>query len=42
MGHTVFIEDMKFCIKPLRSRLEAIQKLNLLQQLKDVDVLQEW
>ena len=27
MGNTIFIKDIRVCIKPLRSRLEAIQKL---------------
>ena len=27
MGNTIFIEDRRVCVKPLRSRLEAIQKL---------------
>ena len=27
MGNTVFIKDRRVCVKPLRSRLEAIQKL---------------
>ena len=27
MGNTIFIEERRVCIKPLRSRLEAIQKL---------------
>ena len=27
MGNVTFIKDRKFCIKPLRSRLEAIKKL---------------
>ena len=27
MGSTIFIQDRRVCIKPLRSRLEAIQKL---------------
>ena len=27
MGNTIFIKDRKVCIKPLRSRLEATQKL---------------
>ena len=27
MGNTIFIKDRKVCIKPLRSRLEGIQKL---------------
>ena len=29
MGNTIFIRDRKVCVKPLRSRLEAIQKLRL-------------
>ena len=29
MGNVIFIKDRKVCVKPLRSRLEAIQKLNL-------------
>ena len=27
MGKKIFIENKKVCVKPLRSRLEAIQKL---------------
>ena len=27
IGNTIFIKDRRVCIKPLRSRLEAIQKL---------------
>ena len=27
MGNKIFIQDRRVCIKPLRSRLEAIQKL---------------
>ena len=27
MGNTIFIKGRRVCIKPLRSRLEAIQKL---------------
>ena len=27
MGNTIFIKDRRVCIKPLQSRLEAIQKL---------------
>ena len=26
-GNTIFIKDRRVCVKPLRSRLEAIQKL---------------
>ena len=29
MGNIIFIKDRKVCIKSLRSRLEAIQKLQL-------------
>ena len=28
MGNIIFIKDTKVCVKPLRSRLEAIQKLH--------------
>ena len=29
MGNIIFIKDRKVCVKPLRSRLEAIQKPKL-------------
>ena len=29
MGNTIFIEDRRVCVKPLRRRLEASQKLRL-------------
>ena len=29
IGNIIFIKDRKVCIKPLRSRLKAIQKLQL-------------
>ena len=29
MGNVIFIKERKVCIKPLRSRLEAIQKIQL-------------
>ena len=29
MGNIIFIKDRKVCVKPVRSRLEAIQKLQL-------------
>ena len=29
MGNTIFIKERRVCVKPLRSRLEAIQKLKL-------------
>ena len=28
MGNEIFIQDKRVCVKPLRSRLEAIQKLS--------------
>ena len=34
MGNTIFIRDMRVCIKPLRSTLEAIQKLKPLTTVK--------
>ena len=41
-GNTIFIQGKRVCVKPLHSRLEAIQSWNLQLQLKDVEVLQEW
>ena len=38
MGNTIFIKDRRVFIKPLRSRLDAIQKL----QPRVVEVPQEW
>ena len=29
MGNTIFIQENRVCVKPLHSRLEAIQKLKL-------------
>ena len=29
MGNTIFIKERRVCVKPLRSRLEAIQNLKL-------------
>ena len=34
MGNTLFIEDRRVCIKPLRSRLDVIQKLKLPMTVK--------
>ena len=34
MGNTIFIEERRVCVKPLRSRLEAIQKLRLPTTIK--------
>ena len=42
MGNTIFVKDRRVCVKPLQSRLETIQKLKPLIQLKVVEVLQEW
>ena len=35
MGNTIFIQDRRVCVKPLRSRLEAIQKLQLPTTIKE-------
>ena len=40
MGNVKFIKERKVCVKPLRSRIEAIQKLNPQQHQKVVEVLQ--
>ena len=42
MGNEIFIQNKRVCVKPLRSRLEAIQRLQPPQQQKDVEVLQGW
>ena len=42
MGNTIFIQEKRVCIRPLHNRLEAIQRLKPLPQLKVVEVLQEW
>ena len=42
MGNTIFIKDRRVCVKPLRSKLEAIQKLRLPKTKKAVEVLWEW
>ena len=34
MGNTIFIEDRRVFVKPLRSRLKAIQKLKLPMTVK--------
>ena len=41
MGNEIFIENKKVCVKPLRSRLEALQKLQLPKTPRDVEVLWE-
>ena len=40
MGNEIFI-DNKVCVKPLRSRLEAIQNYNHLKHQRDIEALQE-
>ena len=42
MGNTIFIKDRRVCAKPLRSRLEAIQKLKPLMRVKGCRSLWEW
>ena len=42
MGNEIFIQNKRVCVKPLRSRLEAIQRLQPPLQQKDVEALQEW
>ena len=34
MGNMIFIDDRRVCIKPLRSRLQTIQKLRLPTMVK--------
>ena len=40
MANEIFIESNKVCVKPLRNRLEAIQKLQPPKTPKDAEVLQ--
>ena len=42
MGNIIFVKDRKVCIKPLRSRLKAIQKLQMPTTQKGCRSLQEW
>ena len=35
MGNTIFIRNKRVCVKPLRSRIEAIQKLNPPMTIKE-------
>ena len=39
-GNKIFIENKKVCVKPLRNRLEAIQKLQPPRHPQGVEVLQ--
>ena len=42
MGNIIFIKDRKVCVRPLRSRVEAILKLNPLECQRVVEALQGW
>ena len=42
MGNIIFIKGRRVRVKPLHSRMEAIQKINPLLQPNNVKVLQEW
>ena len=42
MGNTIFIKDRRLCVRLLRSRLEAIQKLKPPTIVKVEEVLQKW
>ena len=40
MGNVIFIKDKKVCVRPLISRIEAVQKVNPQQHPKAFKVLQ--
>ena len=42
MGNEIFIQNKRVYVKPLRSRLEAIWKLQPPLQQRDVEALWEW
>ena len=42
MGNTIFLKDRCVCVKPLRSRPEAIQRLKPPVTPKGCKVLQQW
>ena len=42
MGNTTLIRNKRVCVKPLRSRIEAIQKLNPPIMIKECRSLWEW
>ena len=42
MGNEIFIQGRRVCVQPLRSRLEAIQKLQPPPQQNAVEALWEW
>ena len=41
MGNEIFIDNKKVCVKQLRSRLEAIQKLQPPKHPRDIEALCE-
>ena len=42
MGNEIFIQNKRVCVKPLKSRLEAIQKLQPPTTVKGCKALWEW
>ena len=42
IGNEIFIQNKRVCMQPLRSRLEAIQKLHPPLQSKGAETLQGW
>ena len=42
MGNTIFIRNKRVCVTPLRSQIEAIQKLKPLTMIKECEVLWVW
>ena len=42
MGNEIFIQNKRVCVQPLRSGLEAIQRLQSPLHQKDAEVLQGW
>ena len=42
MGNKIFKQNKRVCVKPLRSRLETIQKLQPPPHQMDVEALWEW
>ena len=42
MGNTILIKDRKVCVKPLRSRIKAILKLEPPKCQKGVEALWVW
>ena len=42
MGNDIFLKDKRACVKRLRDRLEAIQKLQPPLWSRDAEALWEW